>query len=418
MKNIAVIGGGIAGLSCARLLCDSFKVVVFEKDLKPGGLLRCERHEGSLFHTCGGHVFNTKYERVANWFWSLFNRERDFVKAIRHSAVCLRGDIFVDYPIENHVYQLDEKTQKSFASDLASMINTRRREPSNFDEFLQYQFGKTLYELYFKPYNDKVWRRRLTEIPLSWLEGKLPTPTPQEMREANDRHLEETTFVHSSFYYPKNDGSQFIIDTLLKHLDIRRGVEILKIVQADDGRWRICGELFDAVVYCGNIKYIQSVFSGIDFNGIGDKIDGLESHGTTAVFCQIDANPYSWVYQPNASHQSHRCICTGNFSASNNACGMMTGTIEFTDSIDIEEAKMQLNLMPFHPKYIAHHYTPVSYPVQHDDTRAIVNAAKGILAKEKVYLCGRFAEWEYFNMDVAINSAMQLTDKIKTIFGV
>ena len=94
---------------------------------------------------------------------------------------------------------------------------------------------------------------------------------------------------------------------------------------------------------------------------------------------------------------------------------MLTGTIEFTDYISIEEAKRQLRLMPLNPRYIAHHYTPITYPIQHDDTRSVIIGAKKILSNYNVYLCGRFAEWEYFNMDVAINSAMQLADHLKTM---
>ncbi len=415
MKKVAVIGAGISGLSCARLLRNDFIVVVYEQALRPGGLLRCERHEGSLFHTCGGHVFNTKNKRVDNWFWTIFNKDKDFAKATRRSAVCLGGGHFVDYPIENHVYQLDKETQVAFAADLSEMIHRGRRTPSNFDEFLLYQFGRTLYDLYFKPYNNKVWRRDLTEIPLSWLEGKLPMPTPQEMQEANDKHLEENQFVHSSFYYPKDGGSQFIIDSLLSGVDIRYGCEVSNLVRSIGGKWDIYGETYDAVIYCGSIKLIHSVFPRINLGRLDSRIRDLESHGTTALFCQIDVNPYSWVYQPSPVHQSHRCICTGNFAMSNNAPGIQTGTIEFTDSIDIEEAKRQLRLMPFNPRYIACHYTPVTYPIQHDDTREVINSAKEILAKQNVYLCGRFAEWEYFNMDVAINSAMQLTDLLRDI---
>ena len=73
--------------------------------------------------------------------------------------------------------------------------------PDNFEEFLKYRFGETLYELYFKPYNEKVWRRDLKYVPLSWLEGKLPMPTVAEMIFNNINHVKEKQFVHSTFWY-------------------------------------------------------------------------------------------------------------------------------------------------------------------------------------------------------------------------
>ena len=69
MKKIAIIGAGISGMSTARILSERFKVVVFEKEDKPGGLIKCRRVNGSLFHTCGGHVFNSKRQDVLDWFW-------------------------------------------------------------------------------------------------------------------------------------------------------------------------------------------------------------------------------------------------------------------------------------------------------------------------------------------------------------
>ena len=196
MKTVAIIGAGISGLTCAQLLKDSFKVIVFEKESKPGGLVRCERINGSLFHICGGHVFNTKNKEVEKWFWSLFDREKQFTKADRKAAICLNSGKFVDYPIENHVYQLDETIQKKFIFDM--LTSSRVSMANNFDAFLRNRFGNTLYDLYFGPYNEKIWRRKLTEIPLDWLRGKLPMPTVENMLLANMNHLEEKEFVHST----------------------------------------------------------------------------------------------------------------------------------------------------------------------------------------------------------------------------
>ena len=143
------------------------------------------------------------------------------------------------------------------------------------------------------------------------------------------------------------------------------------------------------------------------------EISGLESHGTTSVFCETDPIGYSWFYQPSSRHDSHRFICTGNFADSNNAPGKMTCTVEFTDEISVEEIKRQLSLMPYHPHYLAHHFSPYSYPIQHSGTRQMIEALKQWLARRKIGLVGRFAEWEYHNMDAAIASAMRFVAGIE-----
>ena len=51
-----------------------------------------------------------------------------------------------------------------------------------------------------------------------------------------------------------------------------------------------------------------------------------------------------------------------------------------------------------------------SCPIQHADTRRIVEAVKCCRAVHNVWLVGCFAEWEYFNMDAANGSAMTIVE--------
>ena len=146
----------------------------------------------------------------------------------------------------------------------------------------------------------------------------------------------------------------------------------------------------------------------LDISGYNNEIDDLEFHGTTSVFCEIQSNPYSWIYLPSYEYESHRIICTGNFAKSNNAFNVLTGTVEFTDFISKEEILNNLKRMPFSPQYLAHHYEKYTYPIQNANTRNIIQALKLKLENEGIYLLGRFAEWEYYNMDVAMGAAIDL----------
>lgn len=422
MQKVAIIGAGISGLTVANLLKSTCDVTVFEKDEKPGGLIKCRRVNGSLFHTCGGHVFNSKRQDVLDWFWSKFSRDTEFTKTDRNSVVFMADGKEVPYPIENHIYLFSEDIQKSFYEDLKEIdrvkgLNAKFTDYESFGDFLRWRFGKTLYNLYFQPYNEKVWRRDLTTVPMSWMEGKLPMPTTQEMRDNNANKVEEKAFVHSAFWYEKQGGSQLIADRFAEGLNIRYNANIngIKYVK---GRWYIQDEGFEKVVFCGNIKDMVQMIDGVDVNSFKQSIEDLEYHGTTAVFCEIDKNPYSWIYQPSRNHESHRIICTGNFSDTNNEAtiekGRITATIEFTDEISKDDILENLKKIPLHPAYIEHQYNKYTYPIQDADTRGMIKNLKEILATKDFYFTGRFADWEYYNMDVAIGAAMDMVNnKIK-----
>lgn len=415
MKRVAVIGAGVSGMTVARLLKNRYEVVVYEKDATPGGLIRCKRVKGNLFHTCGGHVFNSKLPHVLDWFWNLFDKEQEFVKAERNSVVFMPDGCEVPYPIENHAYLLPDDIVKAIVNDLVQMAQQGNNDVSNFEEFLINRFGKTLYETYFRPYNKKIWRRSLKDVPISWLEGKLPMPTVDEIIYNNIKKVKEKSFVHSTFWYEKENGSQLIADRLAEGLDVRLSEPIEQLVY-DNGKWWVGKdhELYDIVVFCGNIKSLPRIIKGVSLWQYSNQIDALESHGTTSVFCKIDKNPYSWIYLPSKEYEAHRIICTGNFAESNNVDkNTITATVEFTDEITEDDIRMNLAKMPLHPQYITHQYNSYTYPIQDNHTRQMIKDLKEELVSSQFFFTGRFADWEYYNMDVAMDAAMKTCNQIK-----
>ncbi|MCQ2181916.1 MAG: NAD(P)-binding protein [Bacteroidales bacterium] len=404
--RIAIIGAGLSGLTIAQELKSLCDVDLYEKESVPGGLVRCKRVNGSLFHICGGHVFNSKRTDVLNWFWQHFNQS-DFHKSERNSVIVLENGLHVPYPIEDHISHFDEDTQRIIINDLLS-LQSNKNDSANFDEYLRNSFGERLYEIYFRPYNEKVWGRSLNDIPLSWLQGKMPQSTISDILFNNINRINERQFVHSTFWYENKNGSQFIADTLSSDINVYYNSDIDDIIYRS-GKWIILGKEYDKVVFTGNVKTLPYIMKGIDLSGYVDDLNNLTSHGTTSVFCEIDNNQYSWIYLPAKEYKCHRIICTGNFSNTNNMCDRSTGTVEFTGFVSKEEILTNLSLSPYHPKYLDHHYSEYSYPIQTVGTRSLIDGLKKYLMGYGCYLTGRFAEWEYYNMDAAVGAALDLS---------
>src|SRR5215210_3521201 len=120
-KKAFVIGAGISGLSIAKMLSEKYDVEVLEKSEKIGGLVKCDRINGNLFHRVGGHVFNSKNKNVLDWFWNHFDRDKEFLQA-RRNAKILMNDKLIGYPIENFLYQLPEDQIRTIVSELLTIL--------------------------------------------------------------------------------------------------------------------------------------------------------------------------------------------------------------------------------------------------------------------------------------------------------
>ncbi|WP_316809622.1 protoporphyrinogen/coproporphyrinogen oxidase [Pedobacter agri] len=414
--KIAVIGTGISGLSVANMLKDQNEVMLFEKETKAGGLIKCERVNDCLFHKVGGHVFNSRNNDVLDWFWSHFDKENEFVKATRNAKVFFNNTI-IGYPIENYLYMLDQDIVKKVIHELLELQKKDKISPfdySNFEDFLKGTFGDTLYQIYFKPYNLKIWKTDLSTVSMQWLEGKLPMPLLQEILESNFFRKEEDNMVHSTFFYPKENGSQFIVDRLKKGLNVFEDFNVSDVKNIL-GKLRINEVDFDRVIYCGDVRKLPAYFKDLLRNGGVDLeyLEKLRSNGTSNLFCETDETDISWLYIPESFTSAHRIIYTGNFSETNNrGAKRKTCVVEFSGKVKFEEMAEEIKKLPGNLKPIAYNYEPNSYVIQDHRTREVINKAKSILEENGIYLLGRFAEWEYYNMDKAVEAAFAVRDKI------
>lgn len=408
--KVAIVGSGITGLGAGNMLGSVADVVVFEAAKRPGGLISCERLEAGLYHRVGGHVFNTQSEKVADWFWAHFSRS-EFYFHPRKARILFRGRE-IGYPIENHLHELTEGMREKVVAELRGRCDLGGEgfRGSNLQDALWESFGATLCEEYFFPYNRKIWGDRLGEIPLGWLEGKLPQPRPSEVLRAHAAGEGEKAMVHATFYYPRQGGSQFIVDRLASRLEVRYGTPVRRLERSAAGFWTVNGEereRFDAVIYTGDVRRLGEVWSEGMAHAAWGCLERLRTRGLTTVFCERDATTSSWLYLPDPSLACHRVIHTGGFSPANNRGERMTCVVEFPFEVSDDRIDSDLARLPGRFRRLARHDASLAYVIQEADTRQRIADWKDWAAPQGLHLAGRFAEWEYYNMDKALESAMR-----------
>jgi len=226
---------------------------------------------------------------------------------------------------------------------------------------------------------------------------------------------EEKNMVHSTFFYPIYNGSQFIVDRLAEGLDINISYTVTSIETENDmlsvnsGAYKA-----DRLVYCGDIRRLSDIIkiSDSEVNASLESVKSLLSNGTSNVLCETDDNDMSWLYLPDTKYLAHRIIYTGNFSKTNNGTNRTTCVVEFSGKHTQENLLKEISLLPGNLRAISFNYEPNSYIIHDLNTGNKIKTLKTQLQKYNIYLLGRFSEWEYYNMDKCIEGAMKLASSL------
>jgi protoporphyrinogen oxidase len=172
-KEVAIIGGGPAGMSAAHFLLEKGKdVVVLERNSQVGGLARTISHEGFRFDL-GSHRFFTKEKEISDFIEGLLKDE--LITVPRTSRIYFNNRYF-DYPptVINAFTGLGPlKSVKILASFLKQKLTIKPDKPKTFEDWMVAQFGTTMYETFFKHYTEKVWGLKCDEISANWASQRI-----------------------------------------------------------------------------------------------------------------------------------------------------------------------------------------------------------------------------------------------------
>jgi protoporphyrinogen oxidase len=166
--TVAIIGAGPAGLTAGYLLSkNEVDVTLLEADpVYVGGISRTARYKGFHFDI-GGHRFFSKSKAVED-LWNEILPD-DMLRRPRSSRI-FYGQKFFAYPLKPFEALLKLGVFRSLLC-LLSWLKARLfpvRDPRNFEDWVSNQFGRRLFNTFFKSYTEKVWGMSCREISADW----------------------------------------------------------------------------------------------------------------------------------------------------------------------------------------------------------------------------------------------------------
>jgi protoporphyrinogen oxidase/GT2 family glycosyltransferase len=207
MTRVVILGAGIAGLSAGWLLQQSgVDFIILEKQTYPGGLARSFLWNGFSCDFAAHRLFSTN-ESVLQQLISFVPMGRH----IRRSRIYLKGHWMRD-PLD--VIELGTRLSIPRRLGLLWSFYTRpRRLPDDsFENYVLRRYGKSLYELFFKPYTEKLFGLPGSDISVLWAQQKVRLANPFD----NFRENTKTKFQY--FYYPVRKGYGAIANHLYQQI--------------------------------------------------------------------------------------------------------------------------------------------------------------------------------------------------------
>jgi protoporphyrinogen oxidase len=241
-RHVVIMGAGPAGLTAAYELDKrGIRVTVLEKDpVYVGGIARTVEHNGYRFDI-GGHRFFSKSQEIEDLWTEILGAE--MLTRDRLSRIYYRGKFF-DYPLRaaNALINLGlAETVLCMASYAQARIRPIR-PARTVEDWVTNQFGRRLFEMFFKTYTEKVWGISTSDLSADWAAQRIRGLDLQQAiknallpKRTGERGAVIKTLI-DRFRYPRLGPGQMwdqVRDVLRQHgQEVRLGAEVEAICHA------------------------------------------------------------------------------------------------------------------------------------------------------------------------------------------
>ena len=421
MKKVVVVGAGVAGLTAGYLLAQKgYHVVVLEKEDRVGGLARSFYYDGFIFDI-GPHRFHTDDEKVLEFIENILGENK--IVLPRKSGVWMFGK-YHDWPLNWKVlFKLPVPVILRTAFDIFSK---KTQKGDSFEDYIMERYGKTLYDVFFKPYTEKFLKLSPEKVHRHWAETGIDRAIiDKKVSMGSLTEVIKTALipraVQTNFLYPSDGGIEKSGGKVLLNSPVKRieseGSKIAGVYYREE-----CIQP-DLVIWTAPITTLVSLLQlpSCDINYISMVVFNIEVKG-------MPRTTYQWCYFGQSDTTMNRVSIPALFSDQAAPQGKTGICVEVTcferddvwknperlidtilsDLFKVKMIKSREDIEKIHVEKILN-----TYPVYDIEYTGKLKKILALLEEfEGIKLLGRTGTFWYNNMDHSIRMAFDLANKI------
>lgn len=383
MYDYLIVGAGIYGAVCARQLKDAGKsVLVVDRRDHIAGNIYTERKEGINVHRYGAHIFHTNSRRA----WDYLNNFASFNRYTNSPVANYRGEL---YSLPFNMYTFNKMWGVITPDEASDMIENQRRDyvekiccergipvsdfvPANLEEQAIFLVGTDIYEKLIKGYTAKQWGRSPANLPASIIK-RLPV-----------RLTFDNNYFNALYQGIPTGGYTEMIARMLDGIEVKLNTDYLS--PANRGA---LNEISSNIIYTGAIDaFFDYELGNLEYRSLRFEEEFIEKpnfQGNAVINYTDEETPYTRIIE-------HKWF---EFGKDENGLDIPVTVISREYSLE------------WHPG------TESYYPIGDDKNTALYNRYREIAdALPNVHITGRLGEYRYYDMDVTVEKALELTDRL------
>lgn len=239
MKNILIVGAGITGATCARILCNTYNITVIDKANVIGGTCYdyLSEDQSCYIHKFGPHIFHTLNKNI----WDFVNQFDNFNNYVHCVYTQVNNEIYT-FPINLNVISKLFNTQIYSKQDADKLIHDKYFEnPKNFEEAAINSVGTKIYNAFIKNYTQKQWNCNPKDLPV------------EIFNRINIRYNYDNGYFPNAYQGQPSHGYTNLIKNILDHKNIK--------VILNQNFETFNTNNFDLIIYTGS-------FNGLEYRSI------------------------------------------------------------------------------------------------------------------------------------------------------